>query len=233
MRSLILYVALLATTPAYGASPHVDTGPGAETTFDGLYRVERSVADAAWVAPGFDLSRYQKLLVRSAGVSFKPVDWKGGTTAAIRRGETEFPVTERNRQLVANLLQKELLEELAKSKRYELTDASGDDVLLVTAGLFDVVSNVPPETAGRDRTYLRTIGEATLVIEVRDSATGAILARAVDRRAADTHRMQESNPAFNRAEVQRLMDSWGRTIRHTLDTVVRIGDGGALVKGAP
>ena len=228
----LILTALLAA-PVAADKRRVDTGPDAEVSFDGLYRVERSVADAAWVAPDFDLAGYRKLMVQSAGVAFRPVPWTGSPTAARMRGETEFPVTEQNRSLVAELLQEELLDELAKSKRYQLADRAGADVLLVTVGLLDVVSNVPPETAGRDRTYLRTIGEAVLVLELRDSASGAILARVVDRRAARASTLQPSNPASNRAEVQRLVDSWGRTIRTNLDSIVAIGDGGELLTSDP
>ena len=59
---------------------------------------------------------------------------------------------------------------------------------------------------GRSNIYLSSVGEATLVIEIRDSESNAVLARIVDRRAADMNQtggaMQQSNSVTNWSEVQ-------------------------------
>ena len=57
---------------------------------------------------------------------------------------------------------------------------------MIRAGLLDVVSFVPPDpVGGRTEIYLSRVGEATLVLEIRESESGATLIRAVDRRAAE------------------------------------------------
>jgi hypothetical protein len=111
------------------------------------------------------------------------------------------------------------LEELGKSKYYTIVSEPGPDVLLIRGGLLDVVSYVPPEpVGGRADFYLSRVGEATLVLEVRDSITEAILARAVDRRAAeDVSSMRESNRVNNRSQVRRLARIWGSMLRDRLD----------------
>ena len=85
--------------------------------------------------------------------------------------------------------------------------------------MLDVVSFVPPEPVGRSDVYLRSVGEATLVVELRDSITNAILARSVDRRAAERpgQDLQWSNPVNNRAEVRRLARRWATRLRENLD----------------
>ncbi|HUO67651.1 MAG TPA: hypothetical protein VMV37_08955, partial [Gammaproteobacteria bacterium] len=45
--------------------PRIQTGANAEVTADGLVRVQKSVADAAWVKPDFDLTPYTKLMIVS------------------------------------------------------------------------------------------------------------------------------------------------------------------------
>ena len=73
-------------------------------------------------------------------------------------------------------------------------------------------------TSSRDRIYLSRVGEATLVLELRDSITEAILARAVDRRAAESSfSMSESNRVRNRSEVRRMAATWARMLRTRLD----------------
>ena len=62
--------------------------------------------------------------------------------------------------------------------------------------------------------------EAALVIEVRDSTSGAILARAVDREAAEgIGGMSVSNAASNWAEVRRLARRWAEQLKRGLEAV--------------
>ena len=99
----------------------------------------------------------------------------------------------------------------------------GPEVLLIRGGLLDVVSRVPPETIGRSSIWIDSVGEATLVLEVRSSESNSIYARAVDRRAASSAMMRESNRVTNRAEVRRLGRRWGSLIREALDTLLTDG----------
>ena len=99
-------------------------------------------------------------------------------------------------------------------------DEPGPDVLLIRGGLLDVVSYVPPEPMGRTEIFLSRVGEATLVLEIRDSISEAIIARAVDRRAAENvaRGFSRSNPVMNRAEVRRMASAWARLLRERLDS---------------
>ncbi len=232
-RMVLLLPALLVmhAPDTYAAKPYIETGPDAEKSFDGLYRVKRSRMGAAWVRDGLNLSRYHKLLVRGAGIAYQPTDWSGNATSARLRGETDFPITPENREKLAAALREEVMEELAKGKRYELAEEPGDDVLLLTVGLIDVVSHVPDERPGRSDIYLQSVGEATLVLELRDSVTGAILARAGDRRAASSPYFQRSNSVTTTAEVKRLGSSWGRLLRDRLDDLMSTS--GELAAGKP
>ena len=66
----------------------------------------------------------------------------------------------------------------------ELVTAPGADVLRVRPGVVDLYIAAPDNmSAGRSRTYTMESGEATLFLEVRDSTTGALLGRGLDRRA--------------------------------------------------
>ena len=82
---------------------------------------------------------------------------------------------------------------------------------------------MPPESVGRSRVFIDRVGEATLVLEIRDSVSNTVLARAVDRRAADGATMFESSPPRNRAEVRRLGRRWGDIIRNGLEAMLQDG----------
>lgn len=89
-----------------------------------------------------------------------------------------------------------------------MTDKPAPDALIIVGKILDLVSNVPPEPIGRGDIYLTKIGEATLVLEIRDSQSGEILARAIDRRAAEPSMVARSNVVTNISEVRREARSY-------------------------
>ena len=210
-KMLILGVAALLSVTGCA----MQEGPvrlGSEESFDGLRRVENSRASAAWVRPGMDLSRYTKVRLEGAGMSFRPVTRTG-------RGAREFPITEDQKLRIRDILVEVFTDELKKSTRFELVEDPGPDVLTVWGGLYDVVSNVPPDPRSGDRIFIEQVGEATLVLELRDSESGATLARAVDRRAAGraAGTMQRSTPASNWGDVRQAARRWAILLRERLD----------------
>lgn len=82
-----------------------------------------------------------------------------------------------------------------------------------------MVSFVPPETVGRSDIFISRVGAITLVVELRDSESNAVLARTADRRAAERAggRGQHSNPVTNQAEVRRLARRWAIWLREGLE----------------
>jgi len=93
-------------------------------------------------------------------------------------------------------------------------------VLIVEGGVLDVVSYVPPEPIGvQSAVFLSSVGEATLVLELRDSESRAILARSIDRRAADNPStdIRYANNVTRSADVQRLIRRWATRLREGLD----------------
>lgn len=199
-------------------TPTIDTSPGAETTFDGLHRVLNSSADDAWARPDLDLSGFTKVRVVAAGIEFRPGGEAGRTWSARSRGGP-FEVTEQQKTLLARIVAEAFREELEQSDKFTVVEENGPDVLLIRGALLDVVSYVPPEPVGRSDVFLRSVGEATLVLEIRDSITDTILVRAVDRRAAERAggELMRSNVVNNVAEVRRLARRWARLLRQRLE----------------
>ncbi len=217
-RLMVLAVAALSvactTTP-----PSIQSGPDAEVTFDGLHKVDNSQADLAWARPDFDISGYTKIMLVGEGIEYAPAENKGRTSMARSRGGSFF-IDDNTRARFEKLVGDTFLEEMQKVERFDIVNEPGPDVMMVRGGLLEVVSYVPPDTnVGRGGIYLRTVGEATLVLELRDSETMAILARSIDRRAAERMggTMMESNRVTNAAEVRRLVRFWGRRLREGLD----------------
>jgi hypothetical protein len=218
--ALSLYAGSGAGAPK---QPRIETGPDAEVTHDGLVRVQKSVVDAAWVKPTLDLTPYKKLMVVSQGVSFRKLEPVSEFQA---RNESQFPVQEENKERLSRELKTAFEAELAKLERYEIVRAPGPDVLLLVGAVIDVVSNLPPDLEsarfGRGGVYLTSVGDATLVIELRDSESGEILARAADRRAAESPFAFEANTVTAWAEVRRLASYWASLVRRRLEEIEKV-----------
>jgi hypothetical protein len=208
MRNLYLAATAVIIAGCATPAPTVQFGGDAETTFDGLVRVNNSAFQRAWVDPTIDLSQYSKILPGAAEFEFRAV--RGGGTSMRRSSATEFPISEADQQRLKDLADEIFNEELRNSTRFTMTDSPGPDVLVVRGAMLDIVSNVPPTTAGRSDIFLSRVGEATLVLEIVDSVSGETLARAAERGAAQpagNRGVRSSGPA-NTAEVRRLFRRW-------------------------
>ena len=213
---LIFTFVLVACTTA---PPTIQTGPDAELSFDGLHKVDNSQADVAWARPDFDISGYTKIWLVGAGIEYRQVKNRGRTSVDRTRGGPYF-IDDKSRAQFEELVGKVFKEELEKIEKFELVDGPGPDVLMIRGGLLDVTSYVPPDpVGGRSVVFLSSVGEATLVLELRDSETGTILARSIDRRAAETigGTFTRSNSVTNSAEARRLIRYWGTRLREGLD----------------
>lgn len=219
-RLLVMAVAALsvacATTP-----PTIQAGPDAEVSFDGLHKVDNSQADLAWARPDFDISGYTKIMLVGSGIEYAPAKNRGRTTAERSKSGPYF-IDDDTRARFEKLVGETFLDEMKKIERYEIVMEAGPDVMMVRGALLDVVSFVPQDslaTGGRNNIYLSRVGEATLVLELRDSETGAILARSIDRRAAEPvgGTFIDSNRVTNAAEIRRLIRFWARRLREGLD----------------
>jgi hypothetical protein len=95
-------------------------------------------------------------------------------------------------------------------------------VLVVWGGVLDIASRIPPEPVGRGASFVRTLGEATLVVELRDSMTDEVVARAVDHRSVSPAFVRRSTSVSNEAEVRNAARRWAADLRRQLDEFARL-----------
>ncbi len=195
-----------------------------EPTDQGLYELAGIDVDEAWAKPGVDMARYSKILLGGIDVEFRP----GGETRTSRIALSSggpFAVSEEEQAEYRSISAEEIPEELGRSGRYELADESGPDTLLVTVQLMDLVSNIPPDVSGRNDVYISELGEATVILEVRDSVTQELLARTVERHTAEgiERQVEVSVVVTNTSEIRRLFSIFGRELRGQLDDIGSLG----------
>lgn len=216
----LVVIGLMVFVVGCAGEPAIQSGPNAETTFDGLVRIDHARFEAAWIDPDVDLKKYNKIIPGGAEFEFRNVQ-KMSASAARRSNEREFWISDTNKQRLIDTVTEVFTEELQKSEHFTVTDEPGPDALIIVGGLHDIVSQVPPEDVGRSEIWLRSVGEATLVIELRDSLSNEVVYRAVERRAAENvgNQMIRAHTATTWAEVRRWARRWAVRLREGLDSI--------------
>jgi hypothetical protein len=208
--SVFATATLMLTMVFAGTALAADERP--PVTHDGLELVKKSRLDLVYRRPGVDFSGYHKFMLDPFEVAFKK-QW----TRDFRQVSNHD--RERIRRDLAEEARRVFVEELEEKGGYEIVESPGPDVLRVTAGIIELYINAPDTMqTGRTRTYTVSTGEATLVAELRDSVSGAVLARAADRvRARETATLQWTTRADNRAAARLMLKKWAVALREGLN----------------
>ena len=184
-------------------------GP-APSTPDGLRQVKSARVDSLYVAPGLSLARYGRVQIDTVDVAFKH-DWQA------RHPEVSADEVAMIRHGAASLFRAEFTRELEKGG-YAVIDKSGADVLRVTASIvdLDIVSGSSADPAARQ--YIVSAADMSLVSELRDSQSGAMLARVADRtRGRNQGNLQLTGQASQAADARAAFATWAGYLREALD----------------
>lgn len=210
-RTVLLLCAALALPALAAESP------------DPALQVRNRDLAVAWATPDTRVPAFDRIVLAPVELQFRDVPPLSGPTG-YSQGRTEYPVTERDREKLAADVNRIFREELADDHRYTLVEAPGPGVLVVKPALRDIVSHMPPEEpAGRSAVYLDSVGEATLVVDFVDGATGRSLGTAADRRTAEPvggagdFGAVRGNTVGVSQEVWRLARRWGTQLGQRLD----------------
>ena len=113
------------------------------------------------------------------------------------------------------------VEELSEKEGYEIVDKPAGDVLLIRPAIINLEISAPDvQRAGRSYTFVDSAGAATLYIELYDSISGEILARAIDGKADRSHgRMEWSTRSSNRTAAKRILRKWAGWLRERMDEI--------------
>lgn len=187
-----------------------------EITEDGLHKLKDTELALVYAQPGAELSGYSKVLLLDATVAFKK-NWLRNQNRTYSH-KVRADDMERIRTELAGLF-REVFEEELKEGGYELTDQAGDDVLLVRPAIVNLDVTAPDtRSAGRTYQYSESAGEMTLYVELYDSVTGDIIAKAMDRkRDRERGYFQWQTRVTNTATARRFLKSWATTLREGLD----------------
>ena len=182
-----------------------------------LVALNKAAFDQAWVNPGHGLAKYKQLIFSGVKLKYKEVESKN-TRFFNRRESTEFPISEKNKKKLGEIVNEVFKSELGKSNYFSITEKINDDVLLLQVEIIEIESHIPPETVENTEVFVNSVGEGSLILELRDAGSGQLIARASDHREAKQQiDLVRSNNVIIWSEVRRLSSSWARLIRKKLE----------------
>jgi hypothetical protein len=203
------------------ASPTQAQEPQAVETWDGLVEVNARRIDAAFLMPGADFRPYTKVMLDEPEVAFRQ-NWM---RAMNRSRSTGRRVTEADAARIMDSVSASKIDIFVRAftdAGFEVVTRPGPDVLRISTAIVDLFVNAPDTmSAGRSATFTTNAGEATLILEARDSETNALLARLVDRR--ETRGIPgPTNRVTNTSEFRTLANNWARIAAGRLSTLKEI-----------
>ena len=196
-----------------------------EVTVDGLHLVPDSKLALVYAEPGADLAPYQRVQLLDAYVAFKKNWERDQRTKSARNFSVSSRDIEKIKSSLAEEFQTVFIEALEEAG-YEVTDETGDDVMIVRPAIINLDVNAPDTLQpGRTNVYTSSAGEMTLYIELYDSVTGDIIAKAIDRQ------FDRNNPGFytwtnsmtNRSAALRILKGWAGILVNALNEAKTVG----------
>ncbi len=215
MKKSLVLLSLLATIMATTTALAKKEAPP-EFTIEGLKLVPDSKLALVYVEPGANLSQYDRVYLVEPYVAFKK-NWRRDQNRGIQTRVTTNDM-DRIKKNVRELFMEVFTEELEKAG-YDLVTERAEDVLIVKPAIIDLDVNAPDTmSAGRSRTYTQDAGSMTLYIELYDSETDDLLAKALDpKRDRQNGFMNWQTGPANRQAAKRMMRPWAETLVKALD----------------
>ena len=212
---IILSLILLSSFAADSIAKKKDDLP--EYTVEGLKRVQNPKYMAlVYAEPGADLHQYDRVYLVEPYVAFKK-NWQReqnrGYAMKVKKSDME-----KIKEGVTKIFMEVFTEELEKGG-YKLANERAEDVLIVKPAIIDLNVNAPDiATPGRTATFTESSGSMTLYLELYDSETNDLLAKALDRKADRGHGFMEwQTRVTNIAAGKRMMRPWAEALRKALD----------------
>jgi len=186
------------------------------TTVEGLQLIKDSNLALVYAEPGADLGQYNRIYLDDAYISFRK-HWQ--------RDQNRFSphkvMAEDMAKMKAELasLFREVFSRTLEEGGYELVTERAEDVLLIKPAIINLDVFAPDTMdANRGNSFTETAGEMTLYLELYDSVTDDLIAKALDRRMdRETGYFQWQTRINNRAAANRILQVWANVLKEGLD----------------
>lgn len=205
MKNILINLCLMALI-IYPITATANDEQPAEYTAEGLKLVHDIAGiDLVWVKPGVDLPQYRHFYLVEPYVAFRK-NWqkdqnRGHPTLRVKASDMEEIKSD-----MAELITQVFTEELLASG-LTFSEVRAEGVMIIKPAILDLDLNAPDiQSSGTSDILAASAGSMKLYLEVYDSVSEQLLAKAVDQ-AFDTNtgHMQSQKKVANRAAARRMM----------------------------
>ena len=212
--AILLLLAACATQ-----QPTVQTGPDAEMIGNGLYKVDNSRVDEAYMDPDVDFTRFEDIFIVQLDVS--NVNIVQPDTSSMRGRHREWELTEEDRTLLQNIYLDKMYRYLFDRGAYLEAERPGENTLTVKVAIVQIAPTAPKDdsrsrTTGRGGIYTEGAGSISIKGVLKDGGTGKIIAVFSDTRESSTF-WGENDRFNNLADVKNIFDYWAQLFQYRLD----------------
>jgi Protein of unknown function (DUF3313) len=173
-----------------------------------------------YVKPGATFAQCQRVMILDCFVAFQK-DWQQNYNENIvdpGRQVTAQDV-QRMKSTLAGEFKKVFTTELQKGG-YQVTNSPAPDVLLLRPAIINLQVTAPDiMSAGVDMNFISSAGSGTLYLELWDSSTDTILARAMDAEADPQLFARPADAVTNLQAADLILRHWADDLVRHLDAV--------------
>jgi len=207
----ILFIAASLSLAHSSALPAADAPP--EVSPDGLHLRKNTGSRLVYVRPGATFSKYDKVAILDCFVEFDK-NWQRDYNTQQADPSTFVTDDDMNRikkQLAAEF--KKVFTRELQNGGYQIVGTAAPDVLVLRPAIINLRVTAPDlMTPGISMTVVRSAGSATLYLELWDSMTNTILARAMDSQADQGMGGNIANSVTNTMAADFILKRWADSL---------------------
>jgi hypothetical protein len=202
-----LFLGAVATATA-ALSPIAAQSAELPKSWDGLVLVKSKKLEAVYLAPGADFTPYSKVTLGPTQVAFAK-DWLRDYNDS---ADLNQRLSDSDAQRIMTAVRtgfESIFEKAFDKAGYTVVKTPGKDVLQLNSAVINLALTAPDTQADFSTSYASSAGQATMILEARDSLTGALLGRALDAEVAGDF-WEQRNVVTNTADFDQVGDKWAK-----------------------
>ncbi|WP_153916101.1 DUF3313 family protein [Shewanella sp. TC10] len=230
MRNRQCYPAILVTSILFSligcasGPATLQQGPDAETTKDGLVKVDNSKLALSYVRPNVNWQQYSKLYFEPTKVTNDhPADYRSPRIDRQSDGlNATYDLPQESLDKMALQFSQTVADVFNSEQPFELVTDKGPNTLVIETAVTDIRLSAPVESSRRSfnsmgKTYTQNSGSMVLLAVLKDAQTGEVLAKAADR-AIGFDQWRQNTQVFNWGDVKTVYRRWMNDFKNALMT---------------
>jgi hypothetical protein len=188
------------------------------TSSGGLVLRTNTGSSLVYVKPGAKFGKYDKVAILDCFVQFDK-NWQNNYNSNQVDPSTFVSTDDMNRikkELAAEF--KKIFSQELQAGGYQIVTTGGTDVLILRPAIINLRVTAPDlMTPGINATVVSSAGSATLYLELWDSVSNTLLARAMNSQADQEAWAQAANSVTNTMAADFILKSWADNLRKHLE----------------